>query len=509
MEAEKRVWIASLLSVVVLMAYSQILRKSTPPAVPSPTQPIENHIVQSSPLVKPLSELREEQVELESDQLRLSVGASTASIHSVALKAYAEKNTGIVLKFGRRVPVLAIAPEDDANWNLLEHAERTARWSRTLSSGVQQLIELQLDEHKPTFLVRIETANQSANPQHAPLAVHGAWERSDELSRQTNPLEAVLKVEKQRSWQRTYLRYHEGQSKVFDVPRGTRMLTLSERYFCLSMKPDESQLATAQINPAPQQVISAGLMTAVDLNPGDRVVQSISVYAGPRDFFHLREAGFDGAFQVGLLSKIGLILMMMLKGIAGIVKNYGVALILLSAIITFLLAPFTIISFKSMKKLQQLQPMMDTIKQKHQNDPQRANKEMLALFQEHKVSPLSGCLPMLLPLPIFFALWSAVNHFVGLRGAEFLWIRDLSLPDRLAKMPFGLDLNLLPILMCLAMFIQTKLSQQASQSAKSPFSGPLMSVVFLVMFYQVPSGLVLYWLTNSLVSIFWYRVAVS
>ncbi len=286
------------------------------------------------------------------------------------------------------------------------------------------------------------------------------------------------------------------------------MLTLAERYFCLVLKSDS--LATAQVTPTIPHAISTNLSFQAIINPGNVSSSAVKVYAGPRDFFHLRDAGFEEAFPLGILSKIGLILMAILKWIASAVHNYGVALILLSASITFMLSPFTIISFKSMKKLQTLQPLMEQIKQKHEKDSQRANKEMMALFKEHRVSPLSGCLPMLLPLPIFFALWSSVTHFVGLRGAEFLWIKDLSLPDKFAKMPFGFELNLLPVLMCIAMYFQSRLSQQAAaQSAKNPFSGPMMSVIFLLMFYQVPSGLVLYWLTNSLVSIFWYRVAVS
>jgi YidC/Oxa1 family membrane protein insertase len=133
------------------------------------------------------------------------------------------------------------------------------------------------------------------------------------------------------------------------------------------------------------------------------------------------------------------------------------------------------------------------------------------------VSPLSGCLPMLLQLPIFLALFQAISHYVELRGKAFLWVDDLSLPDRIATLPFSIpllgdEINLLPVLMAFAMFIQQRASQKnmptsgANPSMKL-MSGPLMAVVFGVMFYQVPSGLVLYWLTNSLISLAWYRFA--
>jgi YidC/Oxa1 family membrane protein insertase len=130
---------------------------------------------------------------------------------------------------------------------------------------------------------------------------------------------------------------------------------------------------------------------------------------------------------------------------------------------------------------------------------------------------MSGCLPLLLQMPVFIALFQAISHFIELRGQSFLWIKDLSLPDRLAKLPvaipfLGSDLNLLPIVMAGAMYLQSKFSKTAAPADKSNpamalMSGPFMSVLFGVMFYQVPSGLVLYWLTNTVISLIWFRTA--
>jgi len=195
-----------------------------------------------------------------------------------------------------------------------------------------------------------------------------------------------------------------------------------------------------------------------------------------------------------------------------VTHNYGVAVIALSVVITAGLSPFTLMSLRSMKKMRALQPKMDQLKKKYQQDSKRMNQELFALFREHRVSPLSGCLPMLLPLPIFFAIWSAISHVIELRGASFLWIKDLSLPDRLLRLPIGFELNLLPIIMMVAMFFQSKLSQQSMPSTSdSPttkmMSSPLMSVVFGIMFYQFPSSLVLYWLTNTACSLAIYQIA--
>src|SRR3989338_10176535 len=157
---------------------------------------------------------------------------------------------------------------------------------------------------------------------------------------------------------------------------------------------------------------------------------------------------------------------------------------------------------------------MDKIMAKHKDSPQKANQEVFALYKQQRVSPLSGCLPMLLQMPIFFALFQAISHYVELRGKGFLWISDLSLPDRVAKLPFsipflGPELNLLPIIMALVMFFQQKASQQnmptgSTNPGMNLMSGPFMAVLFGFIFYQFPSGLVLYSLTNSLMSLVWY-----
>ena len=295
-----------------------------------------------------------------------------------------------------------------------------------------------------------------------------------------------------------------------NVPRGTQQLTLSERYFCQSAK--FSSLAQSTILATPPGIIAAS--SVIPVTDGHLTV---NLYVGPRDFFYLRAAGFAEAFKLGILGQIGLMLLLVLSWLAKLTKSYGIAIILFAAGITSLMAPFTLLGYRSMKKMQELKPQMDALMAKHKNDPQRANKEMFALYKEHRISPLSGCLPMLFQLPVFLALFRAISHFIELRGQEFLWIKDLSMPDRLFHLPFSIPIlgdyiNALPIIMAVAMFLQSRLTQanmpssDANPSAKL-MSGPMMSVVFGFMFYQFPSGLVLYWLFNSLTSMMWYRLA--
>ena len=243
-----------------------------------------------------------------------------------------------------------------------------------------------------------------------------------------------------------------------------------------------------------------------------------AIYFGSTDYFKLRDAGFERAFPIGALSQIGLILLSILSMIASVTRSYGTAIILFSVIITCLTAPFTIVSYRSMRKMQELKPRIDKIMAEHKNDSAGANRLVFQLYREHHVNPLSGCLPMLLQMPVLIAMFQALSHFIQLRGKSFLWISDLSMPDRIVRLPFtipllGHELNILPVIMAVLMYFQTRLSQgkmqikdQANPTA-AMMNGPIMPVMFCLMFYHFPSSLVLYWLTNSAMSLIWYKAA--
>ncbi len=313
----------------------------------------------------------------------------------------------------------------------------------------------------------------------------------------------------------SYKRYLATSHDEKIVPRGTILASLAERYFCQSIRSGSGSFSVKLISSPEESIVTESLVQLSEL-PGNRYGASVSIYFGPRDYFHLEKAGFKEAFPVGTLGQIGLSLLFVLSIIARITKNYGIAIILFSGFITCMMAPFTMLSFKSMKKMQDLKPQIDRIMAQHKNDSTKANQEIFSLYKQHRISPLSSCLPMLLQMPIFISLVQAISHFIELRGKQFLWIKDLSLPDRLAHFPvsiplLGSDLNVLPIVMATAMYVQTKISQgRMGQVQQDPttrmFSGPMMSIMFGVMFYQFPSGLVLYWLTNSLVSLIFYRL---
>ena len=191
--------------------------------------------------------------------------------------------------------------------------------------------------------------------------------------------------------------------------------------------------------------------------------------------------------------------------------NWGWAIIILSLVVYFLLFPLSLKQMRSMKEMQALQPKIEALRKELKDNPQRLNKEIMELYKEHKVNPLGGCLPLLLQMPIFFALYQALIRSVSLRGAHFLWIKDLSSPDQFFTLKFALpvlgnQINILPILMAIGMFVQQKISTvkatgEAAQQQK--IMSIIMPVMFGVIFYHMPSGLVLYWFVNSALMLFY------
>jgi YidC/Oxa1 family membrane protein insertase len=207
----------------------------------------------------------------------------------------------------------------------------------------------------------------------------------------------------------------------------------------------------------------------------------------------------------GTFDFIAHLLIQLLDWLYRLVHNWGLVIILLSIMIYFLLYPLVLKQMRSMKEMQALQPRIAELRQAHKDNPQKLNKEMMELYRQHKVNPFGGCLPLILQIPIFFALYQVLMRSVVLKGARFLWIKDLSEPDRLFLLPtslplVGKEINILPILMAIAMFVQQKTSMVATTSEaaeQQKIMLILFPLLFGFIFYRMPAGLVLYWFINS------------
>jgi YidC/Oxa1 family membrane protein insertase len=226
---------------------------------------------------------------------------------------------------------------------------------------------------------------------------------------------------------------------------------------------------------------------------------AVSFYTGPKDQYKLREIseGLDLTVDYGFLWWIAQPLFSLLDWIHGLVNNWGLAIILLTVIIKMLLYPLSAASFKSMAKMRKLQPEMQRLKERFGDDRQKFSQAMMDLYKKEGANPLGGCLPMLLQMPVFLALYWTLMESVELRQAPFtLWIHDLSVMD-----PYFV----LPILMGGSMFL-TQMMQPEPPDPVQARVMKLMPVMFTFFFLWFPSGLVLYWLVNNIISVLqqWY-----
>lgn len=252
------------------------------------------------------------------------------------------------------------------------------------------------------------------------------------------------------------------------------------------------------------------LPAAVSLPPSTQATSEYQLYIGPRDLEILKKFGknLDQAINFGWTDIIAKPLLYILNFFNQYIHNYGLSIILLTILVKILFWPLTHKSYKSMKEMQKLQPRMAKLREKYKGDKQKLNQEMMGLYKTYKVNPMGGCLPMVVQIPVFFALFRVLGACIELRHAPFaLWINDLSAPDRLFHFPFQIPfmtppygIPILTLLMGGSMFIQQKMTPAPGDPTQAKVM-MFLPVIFTFMFINFPSGLVLYWLVNNLLSI--------
>lgn len=303
------------------------------------------------------------------------------------------------------------------------------------------------------------------------------------------------------------LHFNGRKDMIIEQPK---FAALRDRYFCNIVEPVSGNYSVRikKINQLSAEMSLQPNNLVVD--SGKTVEQKFHIYLGPQELRSIQSINlaWAGVINYGTFDIISQLLLKFLDLLYGIVRNWGWAIIILSIAIYLALFPLTVKQMRSMKEMQMLQPRIEELKKLYKDNPQKLQKETMELYREHKVNPLGGCLPLLLQMPIFFALYQALIRSVALKGAKFLWIKDLSQPDRLFIMPFtipvlGNQFNILPILMTGIMFFQQK-GSMASATSEQAEQQKIMLIIFPLMFglifYHMPAGLVLYWFVNSLLT---------
>lgn len=268
------------------------------------------------------------------------------------------------------------------------------------------------------------------------------------------------------------------------------------KYFIAALIPQNPSLTSFRMSKDSSNLVAVSLTGPKNLiPPGQTGAFSYSLYLGPKDYTLLKEqgVGLENAIDFGdWLKWLAIPLLVSLKFLYGYVHNYGIAIIILTILIKLIFWPLGNKSYRSMKEMQKLQPKMTALREKYKDDKARLSQESMALYKTHKVNPLGGCLPMLVQIPVFFGLYKALLYAIELRHSPlFWWIQDLS-----AKDPYYIT----PIVMGATMFIQQKMTPTGADPMQAKIM-LFMPIIFTFMFLNFPSGLVIYWLFNNVISI--------
>ncbi len=301
--------------------------------------------------------------------------------------------------------------------------------------------------------------------------------------------------------------------KLKDIKHYGRIswVAYKEPYFMTAIIPENNAKSTAKSTILPDGTIRISYITPpLNLRQHQEITKNFALYLGPQDLYILKalKGNLEKAINFGWFDIIAKPLLITLRFFNKHVSNYGVSIILLTILIKLLFWPLTHKSYQSMKEMRKLQPIMAKIREKYKGNKQEMNKQLMGLYKTYKINPMGGCLPMIIQIPVFFALFRVLPNSIELRHAPFiLWIKDLSSPDRLFYFPFEIPfmappygIPVLTLIMGASMFIQQKMTPVTGDPAQAKMM-MLLPIVFTFLFINFPSGLVLYWLVNNILSI--------
>lgn len=539
MDSQNRFLIAVVFSVLILLVFqmlypAQRARKySTQPNIETEQKQTENNRIIT---VSSEKKSREELEYLENEVFKIELTNNGARIKQIWLKKFKDPTTSMptqllnsktteglftgpflledasaenltlpAIDSGRRLPLsLAGWAAAAQNWQLVDKSGKSVKYSYKNKNGVLITKEIFLPNSNYIIGLRITTENTTSlatlvkyklvgpsslyiKPGMDERFIGADIEMGQEVTRQDNPRK-ILK---------------SGEKIYYNSPS---WLSIRGRYFSLALEPKQQQQACF-IEPEGQKGVRSGVIIGPEtIQPNTTLNNEFLLYAGPNDIDELKKASPNliAVVTYGKLSAICVILNRLLRFFNRAINSYGISIILLTLAINAVLFPLTKKSLGSMKQMQAMQPEIERLRAEHKDKPQKMNKEIMELYKRHKVNPLGGCLPMVFQMPVFIALYLVLIKSIELKGAKFLWIKDLSEPDAFLKLPatlpiLGDSLNILPILTIVAMFLQQKISQPAAAQTEQQKAMAMIMPVFLgFIFYNLPSGFILYWLTNTI-----------
>lgn len=407
----------------------------------------------------------------------------------------------------------------DENWEvdkdqlrLLESNEKgEITFSKSLENGLKVLKRFKFTADRYTINLEVEVQNNSSKEITNQLGLE--WIGEIELAK------LAKKENKDFGLKYSFFRNQKVEKKEFGgsatsgcVPGcGTQKTTIEPfettekgdikwvsfegEYFAALLIPPPSKEIILSVKGTEKNLLKADLNTSpISIPPKEKVNVSYQIYLGPKDEDLLKTLGVGAEKLVdfGFFTIVAKPLLWVLRLTNTVTKNYGIDIIILSILIKIIFLPLTQISMKSMKEMQKVQPEMNRLKEQHKNDKAKLQQEIMLLYKRRKINPMSGCLPMLIQIPVFIALYNALQYTMEMRHAPFFfWIKDLAAKD---------PIYITPIIMGATMVLQQKMTPTAADPTQAKMF-LLMPVMFTFLFLNFPSGLVIYWLTNNVLSI--------
>lgn len=527
---EKRTLLAIILSLFVLFVYTELSPKPLPPEKLKTAQTIDNKEVMNNletsdkgknlvqAVVPPTPAVNESISTLESDSFLIEFSNIGGKLKKVSLKKfnYSPPVTDLVSLEGFENAVFKI--EKITNSTIAYGYDDNKFYVRK----IYKIIDNYLISVDISFLEKLKMSKEENLKIAAfhlnPISLDNEKNLPENYQIEKSLLEYSISTPNE-IFRKTDA-FEFKSSETTEKTASVNWAGFRDRYFCMIVKPEYS-VEGYSIEYLNKYGLALKFMPSVITKDDAQGYKNFNstIFVGPQDYKLLKSykfnfeqimnfkiGGFMDILTFGMTDIISKIIINILNFVYGIIPNWGVCIVFLSLFIFGVTYPLTLKSMSSMKKMQLLQPEINKIKDQNKNNPQKMNKEMMELYKKHRFNPFGGCLPMFLQMPIFIALYQVLWRSFSFKGAGFLWIKDLSEPDRLFILPYsipflGNEVNALPFLVMILMFLQQKFSLKLivnadpSQVAQQKIMAKVVPLMIGVLFYKVASGLALYFST--------------
>lgn len=499
---DKRTVLALVLSFIVLIGWTYFVAPMFSPvepvtdnttAVKMPQAPAQNAVIDNATPVKLNQELQAsapEELTLEKSKLmEVTFNTATGDIRGVALPAWADTEGGYVTfnKNGTSDYAKILTPVSGGYTKKVVQLEDSKLITFTAQSG-SLIINKSYQLFNNSYLIKstIDVTNTGTSSLNIPVKINIGPKLGTGFEDATYVFEGAVISNGGKTYR---VKINDTDNEVLD---NAVWAGYTSKYFLFAAASNDL-FKKAEIFPEDKSSV-ASINTDFIVNPGSRHQAFFDFYVGPKYYDQLKDLGLSlqKSMDYGWFYFIAIPMLYILNFLNDIFHNYGIAIIILTIIVKILTLPLTLKSMVSMKEMTKIQPKVLELREKYKNDPATLNQATMDLYREHKVNPLSGCFPLLLQIPIFFALYKALLLSLELKGAPFFgWIVDLS-----AKDPYYIT----PIVMGITMFIQQKMTPTTVDPMQQKIF-LAMPIIFTFLFINFQSGLVLYWLTNNVLSI--------